>query len=157
MADILKGYIEETSHLNLLCKKNLISEINKTMNMEAKVCNHFRTGYCKYGKNCRKQHIEEVCDIPKCSNKSCNKRHPKVCKYFFFQQVCKFGDHCLYKHSIASDKSEIEVLIQEVNSLKATVVMLSDTVSDLEKDIVTIKYESRKRVLNDASVESVPQ
>ena len=105
--------------------------------MEAKVCKHFQTGYCKFGKGCRNQQIEEICNTPiKCSIKNCNKRHPKYCKYFFFQQVYKFGDQCLYKHSISSNKSEIDVIIQEVKTLKATIAILGD----LGKDIVAIKY-----------------
>jgi hypothetical protein len=111
--------------------------------MEAKVCKHFQTGYCKFGsKGCRKQHIEEICSTPKCSSKSCDKRHPKNCKYFSFQQVCKFGDQCLYKHSISSNKSDIDVLIHDVKLLKATIVILGDKVSDLENEIITIKSES---------------
>ena len=122
--------------------------------MEAKVCKHFQTGYCKYGKGCRKQHIEEICNTPiKCSSKSCYKRHPKDFKYFFFQQVCKFRDQCLYKHSISIKKSDIDVFIQEVKTLKAIIAVLGDKVSDLKKDIVAIKSESRKRY----GVEGGPQ
>ena len=125
--------------------------------MEANVCKHFQRGYCRYGKGCRKQHIEEICNTPKCSNKSCTKRHPKDCKYFFLKKVCKFGDKCLYKHNISSDKSEIDILIQEVKSLKATIVILVDKVSDLEKGIFTVKSESRKMSLNESSVEGEPE
>ena len=106
--------------------------------MEANVCKHFQTGYCRYGKGRRKQHIEEICNTPKCSNKSCTKRHPKDCKYFFLKKVCKLGDKCIYKLNISS---EIDILIQEVKSLKATIFSLVDKVSDLEEDIFTVKSE----------------
>ena len=116
--------------------------------MEAKVCKHFQTGYCKYGKGCRNQHIEEICNTPKkCCSKSCNKRHPKYCKYFFFQQVCIFGDQCLYTHIISSNKSEVDVLMQKVKTLKATIAILGDKVSDMEKDIAAIKLEQEKAIV----------
>ena len=136
---LLECKVEATSQWNLVCKNIIISETYENMNMEANVCKHFQTGYCKFGsKGCRKQHVGEICSTPKCSSKSCNKKHPKSCKYFSFQQICKFGDRCLYKHSISSNNSNIDVLIQEVKLLKATIVILGDKVRDLENEIVTI-------------------
>ena len=63
------------------------------------VCKHFQTGYCKFGRSCKKQHVSESCLKADCNSKACLQRHPKQCKFFSQSGFCKFGDSCSYKHT----------------------------------------------------------
>ena len=49
---------------------------------DANVCKHFKFGFCKFGEKCKKQHLKEICQTEDCNLKTCNKRHPKICKFF---------------------------------------------------------------------------
>ena len=51
------------------------------------VCWYLKIGYCKFGEYYKKQHKKEICSIQHCASNECHTRHPKVCKYFTFQQV----------------------------------------------------------------------
>ena len=86
-------------------------------------CRHHQYGHCKFGQYCSKQHTAETCqDIP-CNNQSCNRRHPKVCRYFLFTGKCKFNEHCSYLHkhvtsmSTAANEKEIAKLRKDIQSL----------------------------------------
>ena len=74
-------------------------------------------GYCKFREHCRKHHHKSVCQIKHC-DKNCNARHPKLCK---FKSKCKFNARsiCAFKHvTSANEEDELNVLKQEIESLK---------------------------------------
>ena len=88
------------------------------------VCIHYKFGFCKYGNNCRKRHIEERCESSECDASHCQKRHPRACKYFSEFNRCKFGDYCDYLHKIPANpvieelkllKGKIEAIEKEIN------------------------------------------
>ena len=97
------------------------------------VCKYFQCGFCKFGETCKKQHVKEICSIKYCTNKSCTKRHPTVCKFFSIQKTCKFGDHCAYKHDAISNKSEIDELHVKVIHLEASNELMLAKLNDFTK------------------------
>ena len=66
------------------------------------VCKHFQTGYCKFGRSCKKQHISESCLKADCNSKACLQRHPKQCKFFSQSGFCKFGESTLLLPALAT-------------------------------------------------------
>ena len=49
---------------------------------------------CNFGDSCRKPHNSEPCESIVCIVQSCEKRHPRCCKYFATFNICKFGAEC---------------------------------------------------------------
>ena len=88
------------------------------------ICRYFDNGYCKYHeKGCFYNHPEESCSKQACSRKGCHKRHPKPCRY---NQYCRRGSNCLYKHTkehVSSDKSKndckIKALEEKMDQMKS--------------------------------------
>ena len=52
---------------------------------------------------CRYRHTNEVCGHKKCSVYSCEKRHPRPCKYQRHYGRCKFKTYCSYSHEKQRD------------------------------------------------------
>ena len=96
------------------------------------VCKHFKFGFCKFGEKCHKKHLKETCQTESCSLKTCNKRHPRTCKYFSVNQVCKFGDACSYSHKVSAHQSKI---CEQISSLYATISSMSESIKALEDEI----------------------
>ena len=67
-----------------------------------KLCLKAKLGYCKYGRNkCDKIHVTELCDKNEnCKEKYCDKRHPRMCRYYEEYKICKYGSYCAYSHSV---------------------------------------------------------
>ena len=101
------------------------------------VCKHNQRGYCKFGMQCRKHHINEICQNGNCSLEVCQKRHPNVCKFFSIFGSCKFGEDCAYTHIKSKRENSIEKLIKEIEHLKRKVdeLMTEKAVNDLEQNI----------------------
>ena len=93
----------------------------------AKVCWFYQTGYCKYGSECKRYHEHETCKERKCNQNQCRKRHPQECKYFRNNNYCKFGVDCSFSHSETFKKDEFEIVIEEVKNLKVEVDNLKRT------------------------------
>ena len=75
--------------------------------MERRVCQHFQTGYCKFGINCRKHDVFEMCHEELGDKRKCKKRH---LKYFSKIPSCKFGETYCYRHIISkSDNDSINL------------------------------------------------
>ena len=89
------------------------------MKISTIVCRHFKFGYCKYKNTCRLHHVQEVCDSKSCDVESCNKRHPKVCRYWREYGRCKFSEFCSYRHVTSScgNCHENEILEELRNKL----------------------------------------
>ena len=95
--------------------------------------------------------------LPSVPLKVVTKGTPKIASISHSSRFANFWDRCLYKHSIFSNKSDIDVLIQEVKLLKATIVILGDKISNLENAIDTIKSESRNNSINESVIETEHQ
>ena len=111
--------------------------------MEAHVCKHFQTGYCKFGDHCRKHHETDNCQTKNCTSKACTKRHQKICKYFTRYNVCKFGEKCFYKHTLSQEKSDVIELQNKVKDLEDTLKVMSKTIKVLEENIKILSTESK--------------
>ena len=105
------------------------------------LCKHHQFGYCKFQKNCRKQHVSGICQIPSCTMEACNLWHPKSCKYFSVFGVCKFGERCAYIHKKLRDDA-IAKLEEQKEILQTEVVNLIRRVDMLEKLIVSFSSQN---------------
>ena len=70
---------------------------------------------CRYSDSCRFKHVTIVCDDGQCKIQNCEKRHPKICKYYRDYRRCKFTVGCKYKHENQNDKfdklqKELEII-----------------------------------------------
>ena len=97
--------------------------------MEAALCQHFKTGYCKFEKRCKKHHESEICFIQECDINYCNLRHPRICKYFASQQFCKFGHKCAYRHVKVQQKSDTDT--QNIQKLERELEMFRIEISGM--------------------------
>ena len=64
----------------------------------AVICQFNKFGHCKFGLNCRQEHVNDICDEDSCDASDCLKRHPRPCKYFDLYRRCKFLDFCSFSH-----------------------------------------------------------
>jgi cell division protein FtsB len=73
--------------------------------------------------------ISDICYNVDCEFKTCLKRHPNPCKFFFGRRKCKFKNLCAYSHRFLNEsdtrskdkdlkESEIEVLEKEIEKIK---------------------------------------
>ena len=93
---------------------------------DLKKCSYFNVGYCKFSKkegSCKWYHPEESCNLNKCFDKNCPKRHPKTCKY---GEICIFQRDCSYKHSVVDDNEKIYAISKQVEQLKADIEKLEN-------------------------------
>ena len=125
----------EMELVNLALSSNASSDVT-LVSGDASFCKHFKFGYCKFGEKCRKRHLKETCQTNDCNSKICNKRHPKICKFFSVNQVCKFGEACCYKHKLNATHSN---LLEEISALHAIISSMKDSIQALEDDILRLK------------------
>ena len=83
--------------------------------MTQAICFKNKFGYCKFSDSCRYKHVTLVCEDGQCEIKNCEKRHPKICKYYRDYRRCKFTVGCKYKHENPNDKfdklqKELEII-----------------------------------------------
>ena len=70
------------------------------------ICKHNQTGFCKFKLGCRNRHENGICpEEAGCSSRECPYRHPKACRNFSREAMCKFGDDCAYKHEKKNNKN----------------------------------------------------
>ena len=82
---------------------------------KAEVCYKFKFGFCKFKERCIYRHVTLVCDDYRCDVSKCEKRHPKICKFYRDYKWCKFTVGCLYKHENQYEIFEkIEKKLEEV-------------------------------------------
>ena len=76
--------------------------------MREDVCRKNKHGYCMYGDTCHFRHIDEVCSDKICNVFNCEKRHPKLCKFFREYHRCKFTTFCRYSHTVTDNDEQIK-------------------------------------------------
>ena len=103
------------------------------------VCSRNKYGFCKFRNACRNQHIMEKCCIKQCEIHTCSRRHPKICKYFRDIGYCKFGEWCLFSHSIKNSKDledkEIKELFEKLKAVEDKLEEKSKLIEKLENVI----------------------
>ena len=112
------------------------------------VCKHNQSGYCKYKLKCQKRHENKLCpEEQSCNFKACLLRHPKTCKYFFREGICRFGEGCSYSHKkflnqdpqieVIKEKHEIEInaIKDEMHKLKEVISLMEIKIAELNQDL----------------------
>ena len=90
------------------------------------VCNYNKFGHCRFKGNCRKEHVDTICEANDCDMKTCNKRHPKACHYFSVFGRCKFGSFCDYVHL-----PSMKTIVKEIN---CKLISLESKIQELNMD-----------------------
>ena len=110
--------------------------------MTGEVCMFNKFGFCKWEANCKKIHLDEICLLEECESRKCNKRHPRLCKYFSERGFCKYGSSCRFDHKppkyIRSIVSRLEALEKENLKLLKVIedqkeICDNKTMKDVEK------------------------
>ena len=78
------------------------NEINKK-------CKFWNLGFCRERKECPFLHPETECSYIKFQDKTCKKRHRRICKKLSKTGYCKWGDNCQFSHKESSDVEQEEV------------------------------------------------
>ena len=120
------------------------------------LCKHNQTGFCKFRNKCQKTHENTVCEnTENCSEESCIKRHPKVCRNFNNNRNCRHKDQCAYKHiqhekqtelneqikqGLLKHENNIKVLTEEVNKLRNLFQYMALELSkNVQKEVTVIE------------------
>ena len=106
--------------------------------MIREVCLFDKFSFCKNGVRCSRVHLKEVCLKRECDYRKCNKRHPRLCRFFRENGFCKFGTSCRYSHRVSR---EIEENNKKIESLEKVTDKLSKQVADQEVEIKALKLE----------------
>ena len=110
------------------------------------VCRYYKFGHCKFLEKCRFMHISERCQNPECEIKSCNLRHPKICKFFRDYNRCKFGEWCSFDHrNYKSDKDiheKLENLEKAICEKDDQIKELNDKLKSLEERFIQFKIQT---------------
>ena len=106
-------------------------------------CKYNNIGFCKFEDNCKYVHYVTNCSKQQCKTKSCQKRHPKICRY---RNKCKRINSCKYLHQenqilTLKIKEEKEQLILETNKLRSEIENLKLQNITLEEQIHKYKQE----------------
>ena len=112
--------------------------------MENEVCQFSKYGYCKYKESCIRIHYTQECQaLDECNIiKTCERRHPKICKKFSNGNICKFGNGCAYSHNNSIQKQEPKDLKDKVLVLEKTVSLMNIKLNYLENELKEVKKEN---------------
>ena len=106
------------------------------------ICNYNKFGFCKFGENCRKQHVNEICEEMSCDVRSCVQRHPRECKFYKEYQRCKFGEWCHFAH--IHKETEMQRITLENENMQRKLSELENKMLDKDKVIEYILEKLRK-------------
>ena len=71
----------------------------------------------------------------KCEDGNCQKRHPKVCKFYKLYDICKFGQYCAFDHRDNPLKVEMNELKMKYSSLEYELNEKGNEVMELKKKV----------------------
>ena len=110
--DLMKQIDDNINNVNQKIDASMkrIEQIKKEeKETDIKQCIYDRKGYCKEEENCKFFHAQEICreyiENKICTIKSCRKRHPQHCRYFY-GSICRRGDSCRYLHDNKRKRSQ---------------------------------------------------
>ena len=105
------------------------------------ICKFYNSGFCKYHmKGCMFKHPPEICSSDSCVDRRCQKRHPKICRYY---KKCRFGKKCMYKHESKNTKMVKSKANNEYITDQKSIEQLEKNNEELLKQI-TEKEENRE-------------
>ena len=117
-----------------------------TQNVRQNVCQFNKFGYCRYKENCRKMHVDKLCDNPSCELSKCIQRHPKVCKWDRDLNRCKFYP-CKFTHIVKEDN---QTALEEYTRENERIVK---KLAEIEKELKAVQQSEeeiiQKRILNE--------
>ena len=87
-----------------------------------------------------------VCDDEKCNQETCQKRHPRICKYYINFGSCKLGSNCAYAHKIQR-KEENGRLEQKLDELARIISGKDDVIRKLESKIDDLIQKNKEKDL----------
>ena len=101
------------------------------------VCLHNKYGFCKHGEKCWKQHVEEICKNKACNTNECQKRHPRICRYYSVFKRCKFGEYCAFDHDVPLDPilEEIKVMNDRMKALEKQIIDKNDEIKAVMENL----------------------
>ena len=112
---------------------------NGSESLRQKPCGYFKYGYCRFGRNCLKPHITEECRDRKCSVRECERRHPRLCRYWRDYGRCKFEDNCAFRHEDETKRKTDEIVsklnetTQKLVEKDMEIINLKEKISEIEK------------------------
>ena len=114
------------------------------------VCFHNKYGYCKFKEECRRRHVNTICENKSYEVSTCNSRHPRLCKYYIQYGRCKFNP-CAFLHferddSIDNLKKENEVISENIRKIDKEIQELNDKLAssdnlDEKLSVVEVKLD----------------
>ena len=109
--------------------------------MEDEACLHSKFGYYKFKDRYTRKHYSETCQQPEVSkaSKACLKRHPKACRKFVKDEICRFGAECAFRHSIQPVKSTSCKIEAKLHSLANVVSEMAKKIYNLETEFNNLK------------------
>ena len=112
------------------------------MSAEDVKCPHYNSGFCKFKQKCKFFHPIDKCERS-CKEKTCRKRHPKLCKQgskcsFFVAGTCAYNHPDVTKEEKTGIESEFKEL---VTTLSSKVESLSESINIKDKEISALKYK----------------
>ena len=101
-------------------------------------------GHRKFGVNCRRFHIKEVCESEDCDSTKCSKRHPRKCRFYESCGRCKFTEFCSYSHKttklsvqkifMEDMKTRLETLEKDMKEKDVTIKALKTKIEETQKE-----------------------
>ena len=103
------------------------------------VCFYDKFGYCRNGDKCTKIHLTEKCKKEDCDDvRKCQRRHPRVCKFFQEKGYCKFKSSCKYDHKQAKNvevfNSKMDALEKQNELLRSLIIEQNVAINSLIKE-----------------------
>ena len=114
------------------------------------LCLFNKFGFCRYQDLCRSQHVNEICAEKSCEIEKCQKRHPKLCRFFRDYGRCKFNSYCKFKHAI-SEPNVLSKLQQQISTMESIIDKLQQENNNLSSRIMELEQK-----LVDWPLESFP-
>ena len=116
---------------------------------QAGVCFNYKFGFCKFNERCKFRHVTLVCEDENCDISKCEKRHPKICKFYRDYKRCKFTVGCMYKHENQFELFEkIEKKLEKIkcNHSDNDIRKISEDVEGKYKKMESIIETQRKQI-----------
>ena len=81
---------------------------------QVNICQNNQTGFGKFRDKCQKKHENTLFKNTEHFGKdSCSKRHPKVCKNFSNNGICRHKEKCPYKHVQSENQTNLNEQIKQ--------------------------------------------
>ena len=95
--------------MTLVGEDKKILKTHKVVKMEVEACMHGKFGFCKFKDTCKGQHFSQTCELlSACKTiQTCQKRHPKSCKWLSNGGGCRFGKDCDYKIPLLTQNMKV--------------------------------------------------